>query len=366
MPARMAILINRNQLVRHPCPARDRAQPPLSKRSSFLMRRQFKHCWPNRHTTRELPRSLRPGETYLAAFSRSEENSDWLAIVQHDRPRPPAHYRTVRSDPMARLDGSRRRPARRRYSLGASVPRHPRSRPPSSRESRLTKPRVRNHAETHCDRTESQQVRRSMRPNEPYASAAPLRIGDETEPPRRPSQSTRGFGDSLRLLISRSHADLRWQQGRLHVERSGARSQSVFFKGEPQDALQPRRGRSLRHRRNDLPLGRRSGQRFRGGALTRGCGRLHRGRPQKRHNIEMPTNGWRYFPIFPTSFAVPANDEELFSRLTLLLMEGIPDSRRDGDRSGGEIGRGARAGRRDLPLGQPRCLDTRAFNRAAG
>ena len=29
--------------------------------------------------------SLRPGETYLAAFSRLDENSDWFTIVQHDR-----------------------------------------------------------------------------------------------------------------------------------------------------------------------------------------------------------------------------------------------------------------------------------------
>jgi hypothetical protein len=28
---------------------------------------------------------LRPGETYLAAFSRLEENSDWYAIMEHDR-----------------------------------------------------------------------------------------------------------------------------------------------------------------------------------------------------------------------------------------------------------------------------------------
>jgi hypothetical protein len=84
-PPRLAILVNRDQLVRHPCPADAALNPPVSKERFFETPEVQALLREADATVEEYHDPLRPGETYLAAFSRLEENSDWLAMVQHDR-----------------------------------------------------------------------------------------------------------------------------------------------------------------------------------------------------------------------------------------------------------------------------------------
>jgi hypothetical protein len=84
-PPRLAILVNRDQLVRHPCPAETAPKPPVAKELFFETSEVQALMGETDATLEEYHDPLRPGETYLAAYSRLEENSDWFAIVQHDR-----------------------------------------------------------------------------------------------------------------------------------------------------------------------------------------------------------------------------------------------------------------------------------------
>jgi hypothetical protein len=84
-PSRMAILINSGQLVRHPCPDDSSPQPPVSKDLFFDTPDVQKLLNETDAAIEAYKDPLRSGETYLAAFSRLEDNSDWFAIVQHDR-----------------------------------------------------------------------------------------------------------------------------------------------------------------------------------------------------------------------------------------------------------------------------------------
>ncbi len=83
-PTRMAILINRNQLVRHPCPSPEGPSPPASSELFFDLPAVQNLLGESDHTTEDYRDPLRPGQTYLAAFSRLETNSGWIAIVQHN------------------------------------------------------------------------------------------------------------------------------------------------------------------------------------------------------------------------------------------------------------------------------------------
>jgi hypothetical protein len=84
-PPRMAILINRSQLVRHPCPDDSAPQPPVSRDLFFDTPEVQKLLSETDAVLEEYRDPLRSGETYLAAFSRLEDNSDWYAIMGHDR-----------------------------------------------------------------------------------------------------------------------------------------------------------------------------------------------------------------------------------------------------------------------------------------
>jgi serine/threonine protein kinase len=84
-PPRMAILINRNQLVRHPCPGEFAPHPPVSHELFFDTPEVQALLAEKDAVMEDYSDPLRSDETYLAAFSRLEENSDWFAIVQHDR-----------------------------------------------------------------------------------------------------------------------------------------------------------------------------------------------------------------------------------------------------------------------------------------
>ncbi len=84
-PSRMAILINRHQLVRHPCPATEVSQPPVSREHFFDTPEVQSLLNDQDEMTEDYTDPLRPGQKYLATFTRLEENADWIAIVQHNR-----------------------------------------------------------------------------------------------------------------------------------------------------------------------------------------------------------------------------------------------------------------------------------------
>ena len=84
-PGRMAILINRHQLVRHPCPGAEVPQPPVSREHFFDMPEVQSLLNDVDEMTEDYSDPLRPGHKYLASLSRLEENSDWVAVVEHNR-----------------------------------------------------------------------------------------------------------------------------------------------------------------------------------------------------------------------------------------------------------------------------------------
>lgn len=84
-PTRFAVLLNRGQLVRHPCPADDAAKPPVD-RADYYERSEVRRL----RTAPEgfadaYPDPLRGGTPYLAAFVEFQDNPEWSTIVQHDR-----------------------------------------------------------------------------------------------------------------------------------------------------------------------------------------------------------------------------------------------------------------------------------------
>jgi hypothetical protein len=84
-PDRFAVLLNRGQLVRHPCPAEASPTLPIS-RSGY-----FDSSGVQRLVTAEIGRDdrfldpLRAGRAHFAARVRFRENPDWMTIVEHDR-----------------------------------------------------------------------------------------------------------------------------------------------------------------------------------------------------------------------------------------------------------------------------------------
>jgi len=84
-PDRFAALLNRGQLVRHPCPADPGARLPIGRDAYFATEPV------QRLVSSEAGRSdryldpLRAGRAHFAAIARFRENPDWMAIVEHDR-----------------------------------------------------------------------------------------------------------------------------------------------------------------------------------------------------------------------------------------------------------------------------------------
>ncbi len=84
-PDRFAVLLNRGQLVRHPCPADPGAELPMGREGYFETE------WVHRLVSSEIGRSdsyldpLRAGRPHFAAMTRFRENPDWMTIVEHDR-----------------------------------------------------------------------------------------------------------------------------------------------------------------------------------------------------------------------------------------------------------------------------------------
>lgn len=83
--SRFAVLLNRGQLVRHPCPAQDAGSLPLH-RDAFYHRDEVQSLVNSTGQLIEDYRDpLRGGRAHLAAFVRFRDNADWSTIVQHDR-----------------------------------------------------------------------------------------------------------------------------------------------------------------------------------------------------------------------------------------------------------------------------------------
>jgi serine/threonine protein kinase len=84
-PDRFAAILNRGQLVRHPCPADSALELPLSREQYFETEEV------SRLVSAEVSRSesyrdpLRGGRPYFAALVRFRENPAWMTIVEHDR-----------------------------------------------------------------------------------------------------------------------------------------------------------------------------------------------------------------------------------------------------------------------------------------
>jgi len=84
-PGRFAVLLNRGQLVRHPCPAQRDARLPLSRETYFEKEEVQRLLQDDSAYAADYRDPLRGGRSHLAAYVRFRENRDWLAIVEHDR-----------------------------------------------------------------------------------------------------------------------------------------------------------------------------------------------------------------------------------------------------------------------------------------
>jgi hypothetical protein len=83
-PDRFAVLLNRGQLVRHPCPADLGAELPIGREGYFETEGVQRLVSSESGSDRYLD-PLRAGRSYFAATTRFRENPDWMTIVEHDR-----------------------------------------------------------------------------------------------------------------------------------------------------------------------------------------------------------------------------------------------------------------------------------------
>jgi hypothetical protein len=85
-PERFAVLLNRGQLVRHPCPSGEEpAKLPIA-RSDYFETGEVSRLVENGSAGSERYRDpLRGGRSYFASMIRFRENPGWSAVVEHDR-----------------------------------------------------------------------------------------------------------------------------------------------------------------------------------------------------------------------------------------------------------------------------------------
>jgi len=83
-PSRFAILINRGQLVRHPCPSRGTSKPPLSRDEYFNGDEVQDLVGAPDGLLENFRDPLREDAAFLAAFVTFSDNEDWAAVVQQD------------------------------------------------------------------------------------------------------------------------------------------------------------------------------------------------------------------------------------------------------------------------------------------
>ena len=84
-PTRFAVLLNRGQLVRHPCPADDAVKPPVGRAEYYELNEVQRLRSAPEGFADAYPDPLRGGTPYLAAFVEFQDNPEWSTIVQHDR-----------------------------------------------------------------------------------------------------------------------------------------------------------------------------------------------------------------------------------------------------------------------------------------
>jgi len=84
-PNRFAVLLNRGQLVRHPCPTLAGARLPLPRGAYFDLEEVRNLLDAPRSVEETFRDPLREGTSYLAAQARFQDNDGWRAIVEHDR-----------------------------------------------------------------------------------------------------------------------------------------------------------------------------------------------------------------------------------------------------------------------------------------
>jgi hypothetical protein len=83
-PDHFAVLLNRGQLVRHPCPA-DGAKLPIARADYFETGPVSRLVSSESGRSEDYLDPLRGGRAHFAAVVRFRENPDWVTIVEHDR-----------------------------------------------------------------------------------------------------------------------------------------------------------------------------------------------------------------------------------------------------------------------------------------
>jgi hypothetical protein len=84
-PDRFAALLNRGQLVRHPCPADPGTKLPIGRDAYFDAEPVQRLVSSDAGRSDLYLDPLRAGGAHFAAIARFRENPDWMAIVEHDR-----------------------------------------------------------------------------------------------------------------------------------------------------------------------------------------------------------------------------------------------------------------------------------------
>jgi hypothetical protein len=84
-PDRFAALLNRGQLVRHPCPADPGAKLPIGRAAFFATEPVQQLVSSEAGRSDRYLDPLRAGRAHFAAIARFRENPDWMAVVEHDR-----------------------------------------------------------------------------------------------------------------------------------------------------------------------------------------------------------------------------------------------------------------------------------------
>ncbi len=84
-PDRFAVLLNRGQLVRHPCPADPAVKLPLPRGDYAETPEVGRFLADEAERSESYLDPLRGGRPQFAAVVRFRENPDWVTIVEHDR-----------------------------------------------------------------------------------------------------------------------------------------------------------------------------------------------------------------------------------------------------------------------------------------
>lgn len=106
-PDRFVVLLNRGQVVRHPCPAASSPTPPVAPEAFFHQPAVQDLLAGEPMTDGDFADPLRPGERFLAVAKALEHHPDWIAIVLQDRRAAvaPVEALTERLGTLARIAG---------------------------------------------------------------------------------------------------------------------------------------------------------------------------------------------------------------------------------------------------------------------